>query len=362
MREEFNAIFKNLSRWSCEKPVPRSHIIAAALAMGIPMAIGAAVNQIEIGILASLGGLALSGASGNGTYRQQFVLLSAALFASSIAILFGTSMGSQNWVSVIVTICTIFIVALLGNLSRLMARSSGIFMAFFLMGVGLASSHQVDPLSVTFIFILGALWALFIFIIMSFSFRSTDLEKSTSNPSDEKMTGKRRKPTTRERILFWLRSLKTLKGWAFTLRLSVCMITAELMAFIMNQPTSYWIPLVVVLVVHRDHGTTLDRSSQRAIGTIAGVALGSVLLFCYYSKWILIVLVSLLSASRPLLKERNYALYSMVMTPLVITILGLGVNTSSAVLVYRLIDTIIGALIAIIFGYLIWKPIYAKSK
>ncbi|MDD1729808.1 MAG: hypothetical protein LUQ50_12150, partial [Methanospirillum sp.] len=63
---------------------------------------------------------------------------------------------------------------------------------------------------------------------------------------------------------------------------------------------------------------------------------------------------SILAGLRPLLKVRNYTLYSMVMTPLVIILLEFGDPISSSVLFDRLIDTMIGVIVAVSLGYLMW--------
>jgi uncharacterized membrane protein YccC len=64
--------------------------------------------------------------------------------------------------------------------------------------------------------------------------------------------------------------------------------------------------------------------------------------------------VAVLAVLRPLLKVRNYMLYSAVMTPLVLILLGSGNPITPDVIAYRLIDTLIGVFIGIILGYLIW--------
>jgi len=81
------------SRWSRDEPVHPSWIVGAALGMAVPMAVGAAAGQVPLGMLAALGGLALSGTAARGTLRQQSVLFGYALLASAMAVLLGSAVG-----------------------------------------------------------------------------------------------------------------------------------------------------------------------------------------------------------------------------------------------------------------------------
>jgi p-aminobenzoyl-glutamate transporter AbgT len=65
-------------------------------------------------------------------------------------------------------------------------------------------------------------------------------------------------------------------------------------------------------------------------------------------SWAIVAVVSILAGLRPLLKERNYAAYAAVMTPLVVLLMDLGRTPELSTVGYRLADTVIGCLIAIV--------------
>jgi uncharacterized membrane protein YccC len=71
-------------------------------------------------------------------------------------------------------------------------------------------------------------------------------------------------------------------------------------------------------------------------------------------SWLFVLVVAVLGGLRPFLKARNYALYSVVMTPLVVLLLDFGQTASVATIGYRLADTVIGCAIALVVGYLPW--------
>ncbi len=118
----------------------------------------------------------------------------------------------------------------------------------------------------------------------------------------------------------------------------------------------------MVIIVQRSFRSAIARAFQRAIGTFAGVLIATFLLLWFPPAWLLVMFIGVLSALRPFLRARNYTLYAAVMTPLIIIILQFGDTLSAAVIEYRLIDTVIGFLIALIVGYLIWPSTYRKNE
>ncbi|MFD7156341.1 FUSC family protein [Kribbella sp. NPDC059898] len=101
----------------------------------------------------------------------------------------------------------------------------------------------------------------------------------------------------------WRRNLRTFDGWQYAVRLVPPLAVALTIGVFWHQQKSYWIALAVV-------------------GVLAGL--------------------------RPLLKERNYAAYATIMTPLVVLLMDLGRTPELSTVGYRLADTVIGCLLAII--------------
>jgi len=70
-----------------------------------------------------------------------------------------------------------------------------------------------------------------------------------------------------------------------------------------------------------------------------------------------LAVVGLVGAVRGYLKAANYAAYTLVMTPLVTVLSGLGHPVSSSLLRERLVDTVIGCLISLLIGYFVWRRV-----
>lgn len=346
------------SRWSRDEPVHPSWIVGAALGMAVPMAVGAATGQVPLGMLASLGGLALSGVAAQGTLRRQSIQSGYALVAGAAAILVGSAIGGQAWITGVAIVVTTILAALMGGVSRTAARYSSMFIIFVIIGSIFGGPGAASPLGVTFIFLLGAIWTISVTLAASYLFRAAGWERI---PSPGTIADRQLAPPSILRLLrHWLASLHHLAGWQYTLRIGLCMTACETIAVLWGQAQSYWIAIVVAIVVHRRFGDTISRVSKRAIGTFAGVIAGSLLLLWSPPAGLLVLVVAVLAALRPLLKVRNYALYSAVMTPLVFILLEFGNPVSPAIIAFRLIDTAIGLFIAIVLGYLIWPSRHSK--
>ncbi|MGH3431964.1 MAG: FUSC family protein, partial [Thermocrispum sp.] len=134
----------------------------------------------------------------------------------------------------------------------------------------------------------------------------------------------RRRPTARERLAARLDALRlgpaTLR---FAARLGLCVGLAEVLSRQLELERSYWVTLTVALVLKPDFGSVFARAVQRAGGTVLGVLLGAVVLVVDPRGWPLVVLVAVLAGLLPVAQARNYGLFSVCVTPLVIVQLDL---------------------------------------
>lgn len=118
----------------------------------------------------------------------------------------------------------------------------------------------------------------------------------------------------------------------------------------------FWIPLTVGLIMKPDFGSIVARSIQRSAGTLAGVAIGALFLALLPKGLILILVMALLAGILPWAMQRSYALQAIFLTPLILILVDIiqpGTHNIDYAL-QRLADTLIGAIIVIVFGYLVW--------
>jgi uncharacterized membrane protein YccC len=95
------------------------------------------------------------------------------------------------------------------------------------------------------------------------------------------------------------------------------------------------------------------RVLQRGIGTVVGAVAGAVLLILVKGPWLLIPF-AVLAALLPYGRSRNYGLLATILTPLVVVLIDLLSPAGWGLAGDRLIDTLIGCAIVLLFGFALW--------
>lgn len=118
----------------------------------------------------------------------------------------------------------------------------------------------------------------------------------------------------------------------------------------------FWVPLTVCLVMKPDFGSVFSRAVLRILGTAAGAAIATAVLLLVPKGWALGVVIGLLAASVPYLMMRSYALQAVAIAPAVILLVDAiqpGGSTANFS-IQRVGATLVGGVIVLVFGYLIW--------
>ncbi|SDY51191.1 Uncharacterized membrane protein YccC [Modestobacter sp. DSM 44400] len=141
---------------------------------------------------------------------------------------------------------------------------------------------------------------------------------------------------------------------AFAVRLALCMTVAEVARQTLTIERPYWVLLTVAIVLKPDFGSVFTRAVQRGAGTLLGVLLGSLLLaFVPRDVWVLVAM-AIAAGILPWARNASYGIFSIFLTPVVILLLDLAAPGGAQLVGARLIDTLIGCAIVLVFGYLLW--------
>ncbi|MGW3369425.1 FUSC family protein [Streptosporangium canum] len=156
----------------------------------------------------------------------------------------------------------------------------------------------------------------------------------------------------RQRLSAVLTSPETL---SYALRLALCMGIATVLVSVVSVPHSYWVPMTVTLVLKPDFGSVFGRAVLRALGTLAGVAVGGVLLLLVPLGRPMVPVVFALGVGARIGIDRSYAMMSTAITPLVLILVESAAPVPlGKVLPARLYDTLIGCAIVLTAGYALW--------
>ena len=324
-----------------------SQVAAGMLGMAVPVAVGAATGHGQIGVLASLGGLAVSGDGEDETFNTQRPGLINALAATGLAMLTGSLLAGRGLAAALALPAIAGAVGLCGGLSRPLARAATQFILFTVIAAHLGAK-EIHPLAKTFVFLIGAAWTALLSLSLRPIFQA--FMPATVNP-----TAAAPPRYTMEQLMpRWRRSLSQFSGWQYTLRIFLCLAAAESFVLVWPYGHGYWVVITAAIVVHRNLQAALPRAVDRAAGTVGGVLLCGALMFVSPSVWALIATIAILAALRPLLREANYTAYAAVMTPLVILLLDYGQAPSLETVMDRLVATLAGCALALTLGYLVW--------
>ncbi|WP_448613357.1 FUSC family protein [Modestobacter sp. URMC 112] len=141
---------------------------------------------------------------------------------------------------------------------------------------------------------------------------------------------------------------------AFVVRLVLCMTVAEVARQTLPVERPYWVLLTVAIVLKPDFGSVFTRAVQRGAGTLLGVLLGSLLLtYVPRDGWVLVAM-AVAAGALPWARAANFGLFSVFQTPLIILLLDLAAPGGAGLVGARLVDTLIGCGIVLVFGYLLW--------
>lgn len=162
------------------------------------------------------------------------------------------------------------------------------------------------------------------------------------------------RPPVRDRIAAGIDAMKRHGSLIRGARVALCFGIATAIVLLLDDPNhSFWLVLTVALVIRPELGSVYVRTTNRVVGTIAGVLAAFPLLFLLPQPWPLAIGTAVAFGFAAASFPKNYALASAGVTAAVMFAFSLG-GPSIQYPVDRLIDTISGCLIAFIFGYLIW--------
>ena len=138
------------------------------------------------------------------------------------------------------------------------------------------------------------------------------------------------------------------------LRFTVAIIFAFILGTLLDIRNTYWILLTIIVIMRPNYGLTKERSKDRIIGTLIGaaIAIGIVLLTQNVIIYGILAIISLTLAFS--LIQQNFKSAAAFITINIIFVYSLITPDAFQVIQYRVIDTIIGAGIAVIANYTIW--------
>ncbi|WP_184290828.1 FUSC family protein [Nocardiopsis algeriensis] len=141
------------------------------------------------------------------------------------------------------------------------------------------------------------------------------------------------------------------------LRMWITITAAGAFALALGLENSYWVGITAASVLQGGSMVlTLNRSVQRSLGTLVGVALGALLLLLNPPFAVVVVLAGLFQGLTQVVIGRNFFIGSVVMTPMALL---LAYTAAPGPILdiagIRVLDTVLGSLIGMAGAMLLWR-------
>ncbi|GAL59310.1 hypothetical protein YhfK [Pseudescherichia vulneris NBRC 102420] len=151
-----------------------------------------------------------------------------------------------------------------------------------------------------------------------------------------------------------LKSYLSLKSPALrnAARISVMLSIASLMGSALHLPKPYWILMTVLLVTQNGYGATRVRILHRAAGTLAGLTVAGVALHFHVPEGYTLLGMLFITLISYLIIRKSYGWATVGFTITAVYSIQILTLSGENFIVARLIDTLIGCLIA--FGGMVW--------
>lgn len=139
-----------------------------------------------------------------------------------------------------------------------------------------------------------------------------------------------------------------------SLRITTTLMLGLLIGKVLPFENVYWILLTIVVIMRPGYGLTKERTFNRFIGTIIGGIIGFAVLTLEPSATILVALTVLFLTLGLTFSPSNYKVGTAFITLHVIFIFAIISPSDGNIVLYRVLDTFVGAILAILANHFLW--------
>lgn len=146
--------------------------------------------------------------------------------ADAVAFLFGSLIGNNTIIAGFSLALLTFLIALVGGMNRTFARCSSLILIFLIIGTSFHTGDLFSAAGITGFFAIGEIWIFVLIWCLSSLFAR--FESDSLVPEATEKTEKPASPSLYRQYRYWRKNLHTLKGWVYTLRITLCIIVTEM--------------------------------------------------------------------------------------------------------------------------------------
>lgn len=147
-----------------------------------------------------------------------------------------------------------------------------------------------------------------------------------------------------------------------SLRITAAAMFAYIVAQFLPVGHSYWILLTVIVILKPAYSLTKKRNFERLMGTLTGAMLGLIFLYLVKDKTATVIVLGLAMIGAYSFMRRRYLVSVTLMTLYLLLMFRLlDPKDFNEIFTDRIVDTLIGSIIAFVFGYLL-QPVWEHEQ
>lgn len=147
----------------------------------------------------------------------------------------------------------------------------------------------------------------------------------------------------------------------YALRVAVGLSIGVFVFKFFNIDHGYWISLTMLIVIQPYFGATKKKGIERIVGTVAGIVLGGVLMLLPLPHEIFAGMLVIVSFFVAYFLRNNYKIGVFFVTIMMVVLMQISQQGSWELIGWRVLSTMIGALLAVIASYAFW-PVWEKER
>lgn len=154
-----------------------------------------------------------------------------------------------------------------------------------------------------------------------------------------------------------------------SLRLTITVLIGFLIGKLLPFQNVYWILLTIVVIMRPGFGLTKKRSVERTIGTVVGGLIAFTVISFIQNSVVLSILIIISMILGLSFTQKNYKISATFITIYVIFVYGILTPNIQDVVQFRILDTLVGAVLSSLANYLLWPsweflslPLYMEKS
>jgi hypothetical protein len=339
---EIKALLKESIRFLEIELISLPFAVADMISMSLLIIFGILTNNIEIGCILGLGALSLSNEDIKKKFSENCKSILVTILVSTLAVFLSINIYNTGNAKQVLIPLLVFIVNFAGGINKDNIRLSTQFCIRFMIVLSL-SAEAKTIWAIPLIFVVGCAITFILMIIAFFIIKITNnnlLDGIRPEKTD----------TIKQCIYKCKQSLKNIPDWAYSIKVTMCIIVAEIINIFWKSEHNNWILTTIVMITNREGNKMLLKTVQRFTGTLLGILFAYIVTLTDLSITVQEIILTLVATTGILFRNINYSIVTATRISFVLMLLGINHISEARVFRDRIIATAIGGLIVIVLS------------